>query len=170
LGNGQIGVCVYDTVTLDAGNPGQEYLWSNGSTEESINISTSGLSFDEQYYQVTVTNIETGCADDTEITAYFTFQNCSYGIDEQQFDRRMIVYPNPSLDGNFTVLFADLKGEKLVEVYSMLGKRLFSQTIDLQTNNQKEITVDLSAFSAGIYLIKLSGNDEIIYRSVIVSE
>jgi hypothetical protein len=91
LGNGQIGVCVYDTVTLDAGNPGQEYLWSNGSTEESINISTSGLSFDEQYYQVTVTNIETGCADDTEITAYFTFQNCSYGIDEQQFDRRMIV-------------------------------------------------------------------------------
>jgi hypothetical protein len=52
----------------------------------------------------------------------------------------------------------------------MLGKRLFSQTIDLQTNNQKEITVDLSAFSAGIYLIKLSGNDEIIYRSVIVSE
>jgi PKD repeat protein len=170
LGNGQIGICVYDTVTLDAGNPGQDYLWSNGSTDKSVKISTSGLSFDEQFYQVSVTNIETGCAEDAEITAYFTFQNCSYGVDELQFDKRMIVYPNPSLDGNFNVLLSDLNGEMSLEVYSMLGKRLFTQFVELRPNNSQEISVDLSAFSAGVYFIKLTGNDELIFRSLIISE
>ncbi len=170
LGNGQIGICVYDTVTLDAGNPGQEYIWSNGSSDQSIKISTSGLSFDEQYYQVTVTNIETGCADDSEITAYFTFQNCSYGVDELQHDNRMIVYPNPSRDGKFNVILSDLKGELSLEVYSMPGKRLFSQSIQLQSTSRKDISIDLSAFSAGVYFIKLFGNDDLIYKSLIIAE
>ncbi len=38
------------TVTLNAGNPGSSYLWSNGLTNQSIVVSTSGL------YAVEVTN------------------------------------------------------------------------------------------------------------------
>lgn len=168
LGNGQMGICVYDTVTLDAGNPGHDYLWSNGSTDQIIRINTSGLSFDEQHYQVTVKNIETGCADDSEIIAYFNFQNCSYGIDELRNDKRMIVYPNPAQDGIFNVLLSDLKGEMLLEVISISGNRIFSKNLELQANNRKEISINLSRFSAGMYILKLSGNDELIYRSLII--
>lgn len=170
LGNDKIGICVYDTITLDAGNPGQEYLWNNGSTEQTIKISTSGLSFDEQHYQVRVTNIETGCSEDAEITAFFTFQNCSYGIEKQLLDNRMNIYPNPSRSGLFTVALTGLRGEKQLQVYSLVGKTLYSQTFSLPSDGRQEISIDLSAFAPGVYFLKLSGEREVIHRPMIVSE
>ena len=170
LGNNKIGICVYDTVTLDAGNPGQEYLWNNGWTEQTIKISTSGLSFDEQDYHVTVTNIETGCSEEADITAYFTFQNCSYGIEEHTMDNRMSIYPNPSRSGLFTVALTGLRGEKQLMVYSLVGKVLYSQTVSLQSDGRKEVSIDLSAFAPGVYFLKLSGEGEVLYKPMIVSK
>jgi hypothetical protein len=43
------------TVTLDAGNAGMNYLWSNGATTQTITVSASGT------YSVTVTNPTTMC-------------------------------------------------------------------------------------------------------------
>jgi hypothetical protein len=44
------------TATLDAGNAGFNYLWSNGATTQSITVSASGN------YSVTVTNPTTNCS------------------------------------------------------------------------------------------------------------
>ena len=43
------------TVTLDAGNAGQHFLWSTAATTESITVSNSGN------YSVTVTNVSSSC-------------------------------------------------------------------------------------------------------------
>ncbi len=43
-------ICTSDTVTLDAGNTGATYLWSNGATTQTIKVSLAGT------YSVTVTN------------------------------------------------------------------------------------------------------------------
>ncbi len=43
------------SVTLDAGNAGSTYLWSDNSTNETLVVTTSGI------YRVTVTNNGTGC-------------------------------------------------------------------------------------------------------------
>ncbi len=53
-------VCVFDTITLDAGNPGSSYIWSNGSTERIIHVATTGIGFDFKTISVTVTSQE-GC-------------------------------------------------------------------------------------------------------------
>ena len=42
--------CAGSTMTLDAGNAGSTYLWSDGSTSQTLNISAAGI------YSVTVTN------------------------------------------------------------------------------------------------------------------
>ncbi|MDX5513500.1 MAG: hypothetical protein LPK01_14930, partial [Hymenobacteraceae bacterium] len=57
LGNDTIN-CTGGAVMLDAGNAGNgfTYLWSNGSTSQTIQASTSGM------YTVTVTNPITGCS------------------------------------------------------------------------------------------------------------
>ena len=170
LGNNKIGICVYDTLVLDAGNSGLDYLWSNGSTVQTIKINTSGISFDEQHFWVRVTNIETGCRENAEITAFFTFQNCSYGIEKHQLDNRLNIYPNPSRSGLFTVALTGLSGKKQLLVYSMVGKTLYSQTVSLQSDGRQEISIDLSSFAPGVYFLKLSGEREVLYRPMIVAE
>ncbi len=49
LGNDR-DICTSDTITLDAGNPGATYLWSNGATTQTIKVNLAGT------YSVTVTN------------------------------------------------------------------------------------------------------------------
>lgn len=56
------------------------------------------------------------------------------------------IYPNPS-NGVFS--FFDYSNLKIVEVYSLLGEKIISQT------SQKQI--DLSSFSKGIYFAKING-------------
>lgn len=47
--------CVGETVTLDAGNAGSNYLWSTGATNQSINVSSAAV------YSVVITN-GSGCS------------------------------------------------------------------------------------------------------------
>lgn len=51
-------------VTIDAGNSGNNFSWSNGATSETITVATSGT------YVVTVTNSETGCSASASIEIY----------------------------------------------------------------------------------------------------
>ncbi|WP_321515549.1 gliding motility-associated C-terminal domain-containing protein [Marinifilum fragile] len=57
--------CAGGTVSLDAGNPGSSYLWSNGATTQTITVSTSGN------YSVVVTDAN-GCSatDDVNVTVH----------------------------------------------------------------------------------------------------
>ncbi|MDQ2180868.1 hypothetical protein M0051_19540, partial [Marinifilum sp. D714] len=57
--------CAGGAITLDAGNPGSTYLWSNGETTQDITVSTSGS------YSVVVTDAN-GCSatDDVNVTIY----------------------------------------------------------------------------------------------------
>ncbi|MDQ2180886.1 hypothetical protein M0051_19630, partial [Marinifilum sp. D714] len=57
--------CAGGTITLDAGNAGANYLWSNGATSQTITISTSGN------YSVVVTDAN-GCSatDDVDVTVH----------------------------------------------------------------------------------------------------
>ena len=57
-----------DELTLDAGNPGSNYVWSTGATTQEIVITESGT------YSVSVTNPVTGCVatDDISVTMEFS--------------------------------------------------------------------------------------------------
>lgn len=54
LGEPVINFCTGDNIVLDAGNPGNTYVWSTGETTQAISVSTSGN------YSVVVRN-ESGC-------------------------------------------------------------------------------------------------------------
>ena len=47
-------MCQGLTATLDAGNPGNSFLWSTGAVTQTITVSSSGQ------YAVTITNLN-GC-------------------------------------------------------------------------------------------------------------
>lgn len=77
LGN-DLGICLGDSITLDAGNGGAIYLWSTGANTQAINVNTAGT------YSVTVTNAD-GCTSTDEIIisnnalpdANYTYQGLS---------------------------------------------------------------------------------------------
>jgi hypothetical protein len=67
-------------------------------------------------------------------------------VDATVLDMR--IYPNP-VDGNFVTIQTPVNGVKYVEVFDITGKRLMNTSLSSDT-------LDVSSFSAGVYLVKLT--------------
>lgn len=168
ISDNEIGVCVFDSVALDAGNPGCSYLWSNGATDQTITIQTSGISYDLQEYSVTVNNPESGCSNSAEITAYFTFSNCSYGIEENDGEDYMNVYPNPSSDGSFTLVFKGARGKTSMELYSAQGRLIYKQTAYPDGTTGYESILQVPESKPGIYFLRISNDDRVLLKKLVI--
>jgi hypothetical protein len=164
----EIGVCVYDSVTIDAGNPGSTYLWSNGSTEQTINIYTSGISFDLQEYEVTVTDMITGCSNHSNISVHFSFSDCTYGIEEKNQANLLKLYPNPSTDGLFSYIIEQFTGELILEVFTSQGTMIKREVIPHLQKSPYTSTLYLSDQTKGVYLLKAYNNDAVLLRKLII--
>lgn len=162
----EIGVCVFDTVTIDAGNPGSEYLWSNGATTQSLDVLSSGISFDLRQYSVTVQNPATGCVNNSNIAIYFTFSNCSYGISELENDNRLQVYPNPSADGIFQYSISGLYGEMLLEIFTADGRKISEEKFEIVPGSERKSLININK-APGLYLMKLSSREAILLKRLI---
>ncbi len=68
-------VCNHTSINIDAKNLGSTYNWSNGSTEQMITVSDSGV------YHVVVTNVE-GCSKEDSIKIYEQIYMANVGQDE----------------------------------------------------------------------------------------
>jgi hypothetical protein len=144
-------VCVFDTLTLDAGNPGSTYLWSDGSTSQSIMVGITGIGFDIKTYSVTVTSPD-GCQSSDERTIIFDFAAC-YGIDEPE-GSTLRIYPNP---GNGLVKIENT-GEPesyILSVTDMFGTTVIENQAVEFIESGSTVLVDLTALKPGLYMLRL---------------
>lgn len=164
----EIGVCVFDSVIINAGNPGAEYLWSNGAIGQSITVLTSGISYDQQNYSVTVTNPVTECVGVADIIIYFTFSNCSYGIEEtNSYD--FSFYPNPSGDGNFNINFGRLQGNITLEIFNSQGSVIQREEFkSAGTGSGSFFTIKES--TPGIYFVKVTNDETVFLQKLIIKK
>ncbi|MCX6256674.1 MAG: T9SS type A sorting domain-containing protein [Bacteroidia bacterium] len=133
------------SLTLDAGNPGCTYLWSNGETTQVITVSQSNV------YSVTVTSTS-GCiaTDEIELTIL--------GINE-------IVNRSPVIDidpftGNLAI---NSVGPLFIEVYSATGKLIRSSGI----SGTGKTIVNLTDIPAGVYFIRAIEGENIVVKKII---
>ena len=70
------------------------------------------------------------------------------------------IYPNPTID---IVWVSGIKGFEEIAIINSTGRVLHVQ----QTNEQDKVSIDMSAFSNGIYQLKLTGADATLIRKVI---
>lgn len=164
----EIGVCAFDSVTIDAGNPGSTYLWSDGSSDRTISAQTSGISFDIQEYEVIVTNLATGCSNSSNITINFTFNDCSYGVEEKNQAEAVKIYPNPSSDGLFNYVFEPFKGEITIEVFTSRGAMVKREVISQNQESLYTSTIDLCNQTRGVYFLKAFNNEVVLLRKLII--
>jgi hypothetical protein len=161
LGPESITACVYDTITLDAGNPGSDYLWSNGSTTQTIDVATTGLGFDVQNYSVLVTSPST-CQSSASITIVFDFSVCS-GIDDPDHTPLVKLYPNPG-DGKMTITLNDHNQSVDLTVSDITGRTVYGPA-RISGNASR---VDIGKLPAGLYFLHFRNEEGIadIYKYV----
>lgn len=164
----EISVCPFQSITIDAGNPGSNYLWSNGSEEQTINVETSGIAVDLQEFEVTVTDPLTGCFNSANISVWFTFNDCTYGTSEINQGALMNIYPNPSSDGYFSYIFQKVRDEIKLEVYTSQGIMIKSEVIPCSNDNIIKSTLDLSNQTPGVYLLKALNNKTVMQQKLII--
>src|SRR6185312_5634657 len=119
---GDTSICVGNSTTIYAHNPHAyryEYLWSTGSTTDSILI--KGIKTGTYTYSLTIT--KGGCKDSSQIK--IGVHDCT-GIDDFDTPPTLIqIYPNPS-NGIFNIVNAGeaKQSNSIVEIYNVLGQQV----------------------------------------------
>ncbi|MEI6899019.1 MAG: T9SS type A sorting domain-containing protein, partial [Bacteroidota bacterium] len=158
-------VCIYDTIELDAGNPGSFYLWSNGSVDRIISAQAAGVVPETQTYHLTVTN-PYGCVSSGSINLRFSFSACT-GIALRREDLLFDIYPNPN-DGIFTLHSAFSDVNRQVIIADMPGKILLKENFKRSDANSGEVRLDFSQFPDGIYFVRLISSKGAAVRKIII--
>jgi hypothetical protein len=145
-------VCVYETLILNAGNPGATYYWSNGATTRTIPVQTTGIGADNQYYQVKVLN-EYGCLDSAAVNVTFSFDACT-GVSEACSDGEVLIFPNPAT-GKVYVRYSSASRTATLAITSLQGIKLLEDQVAKIDSQPVTLEYDLSRWSPGIYLLSV---------------
>ncbi|MDP1623730.1 MAG: choice-of-anchor L domain-containing protein [Bacteroidales bacterium] len=154
LGPADSTVCIYDTVRLDAGNPGSTYLWSTGSKSRYLTTSTTGIGFDVQSYHVVVTN-QNGCKNKASIKITFSFNDC-VGIEEHSRNLNFSIYPNPA-HGSFRLIIRNPGNAVSIELINMVGSKMLTGSLNRSDHPAMEKEFDVSSLPRGVYILRVRG-------------
>ena len=131
------------------------YWWSSGSFSDSITINTAGT------YWLTVYAVS-GCSKTDTIDVFE--KDCYIGINENNSNTDVHVYPNPST-GMLYLEMPNSKGTDEVILFDLNGRIAFHQILE-PSNNLSEI--NLNELKGGIYFLKLTRNGEILKQEKLV--
>lgn len=117
-----------------------------------------GLGATTKFLKFTYTKISGNLAfDDVMVTS-----NATGIADNGKENNDVIIYPNPSLDGKFTVQSSE-SGIQNIDVYNIMGEKIYSSSL-----NFKLRTLNLSEAGSGIYFYKLKSLNQIISTGKLV--
>ncbi len=165
LGPADTNVCIYDTVLLDAGNPGSTYYWSNGATSSTIQVGSAGIGYEVQTYSVNVIN-EYGCIDSASINVIFSFAACT-GIDETIMGMDLMLFPNPT-SGELTLSLKPVKERIVFSFMTLYGQEVIREVIDPGHISIFEKRYNFSRLPKGIYLVEITGEHQSVIRKIIL--
>jgi hypothetical protein len=154
LGNDTTICADTETLTLDAGNPGAIYLWSeNGATSQSIQFTCSGCNAGEYPIWVTVNN---GCSASDTINV--NIQLCDM-IDESG---NLIVsaFPNPT-NGTLYLSLNNTDEDADVSITNADGRIIFKGMLQNLNSSAGYKEFDFSEYAAGIYFIQITNTTQV---------
>ena len=150
---GVVAVCVYDSVYLDAQNDNSEYIWSTGSTDQVIQVGSTGIGSSTQEYDVLITDKTTGCSYNAEIMIIYSFAMCSYFIEELNGQTLSVeMYPNPSTE-KITLSVTGIEQSTEIIITDITGKNTHYRTFVGAGAHEFSEVIDISNYPEGIYLI-----------------
>ncbi len=160
-----IRTCVFDSLTLNAGNPGATYLWSNGATTRTIKVGTAGIVNEIQRHSVKVTNSQ-GCFSESNITILFNFADCTgVGIVDIEGEK-VVMFPNPA--GHFIHLKFSFPGA--FDQYIILDFRGATMLAGQILPGQQETMINIGSLRNGVYVVRLTSQQQTLNMKLIVNK
>lgn len=96
-----------------------------------------------------------------------SFGTTTLGINDNTFNNKISLYPNPSTDGFFSINSKDLNaGTSIVSIYDLLGREVFNKSLNVNTN--EEVNVNASELSTGIYVVQLIQGSKTFISKLII--
>ncbi|HKR07335.1 MAG TPA: T9SS type A sorting domain-containing protein [Bacteroidia bacterium] len=145
-----------------AGNGKQDYGWSIVADEFGMLYITGTFSSQTINFGGTIL---TNSAPNSMETFVAKLDNVT-GFDEEiNFHQTLNIYPNP-VTNNFTIAFPNTVNKGAIEIYTILGKKIFKENI---TNiSQKEI--HLKHIPGGIYFVKVWNGEKYFSNKIIIQQ
>lgn len=137
---------------LDARYGYSSYLWSDGSTNRTFFVDSSGIGIGSKVFTVIVTD-SFGCTNSDSIKVSFI----EYATPEIPLTNSILIYPNPS-DGQIVISIIGKHQELDFEVFNSLGQNITAGKINSNENYKQETLLDLSYLRKGVYSIKFKNN------------
>lgn len=148
LGNDTI-ICHDQSITLDAGNPGMDYLWSTGDTTQTLVVDSLGFGLGVHEIWCEVTN-EYSCA--TTATVNVEIKDCSIGINEAFLGTAISIYPNPN-NGQFVLnINTRWPKEMAVRIYNATGTEVYHSG-DFEVEESYIKHINLPNLNSGLYIV-----------------
>ena len=95
----------------------------------------------------------------------FFIQTSYYGVGENDGNRGIEVFPNPT-KGNLTLRFNDMHGSAEVVVYNALGQKV--DTFSVNVDYRNETTYDMKGLSNGLYYFVMRNEGTSLTRKVML--
>ncbi|MDD3877448.1 MAG: T9SS type A sorting domain-containing protein [Bacteroidales bacterium] len=155
--------CAGQFLTLNAGSGFSSYLWSTGSTSNSITIDSTGFGLGCSPVYVSVTNAN-GCS--TIDTTAVTWTVCSQLPEQGYHDFNWNIYPNPANSELNIVLEGELSNVQLM-IYNFNGQLVYSDKVE-EVSGSYTHRIELRDLPAGIYLFRCLTDDAVKVKKLIV--
>ena len=131
-------------------------MWNTGDTTSQITPTSNG-----QYWVIVTDNA--GCISDT---IFYDVNWVSLSISNIHLNN-FEIYPNPSIS-IFNINFNSLINQDIsINIYSLLGKRIFSENLILYKGNFSK-DIDLSSYPKGLYSLEIKTKDGIFNNKLIL--
>jgi hypothetical protein len=79
------------------------------------------------------------------------------------------LFPNP-VSNELQVKLIAIEGQTVIDVFDLTGKKVASKTINTITGTVNTTTVDMSKNTKGIYLVRVTNNNQVIQQSKIIKQ
>jgi PKD repeat protein len=152
------------TVVFDASgsSAASTYTWDFGNSTTGTGVNASGVYTSNGTYNVTLI-VSNACGSDT-LTEVVTVSGI--GVAEAALAASFQAYPNPT-HGKVTLSFSLMHShEARVEVMDLSGRVVWMESAEVNGTYRKEL--DLSAYAAGVYLVRVSSEDGVVSRRLVV--
>ena len=155
--------CSERNIFLDAGDGFKEYVWSDGTGEQTLLVDSTAYGLGSFAVWAEVLDYADGTSRDTIL---ITFEDCT-GIEEGKILSDLQIFPNPV--GNELTLKMTTQSQQSIEVslFSITGNELQNYDYGIQLPAKQNFSIPTNQLNPGIYFLRLQIGNEVVTKKVV---